>query len=466
MPAIGGLLSIARSGLMASQAQVTTASQNITNAQTPGYSRQRVTLQPNEPQQLPFGTFGTGVLVEGTIRTRDALLDDSFRRDSTAAAYNEERRDALQGVEDILGEPSNNGLASSLDQFWSSWGDLTTDPTSSTPRGVVRQRGEQLATQLNAFGNKIVETQALTRTRMLEAAGRVNALAQQVAEINARIVAAEANGRESPDMRDQRDMKIDELSALVGATAYRQSNGSVNVNIGGDSLVDGANFKPVRIQAPLNDPSKLSLALGEPPAAGTLTETMYFVGGQLAGMLDSYNTVLPGQLAKLDALASSIVSETNTRHATGFIGANPAGNFFAGTGTTARTIRLDTAIVSDVMNIAASGIANQSGDNSVALAISRLRDTPVTLLGQTATINDGYRTIVSELAIGVSAANGTAKAARTLASQTDGRRDSVKGVSIDEEMVNLMKFQQSYAAAARLINVVDEMSQTLINLGR
>lgn len=466
MVSIGGLLSIARSGLMASQAQVTTASQNITNAQTPGYSRQRVTLQPNTPQQLPFGTFGTGVLVDGTERMRNALLDDTYRRDVTSAAYNEERRDALQAVENVLGEPSDTGLASSLDQFWSAWSDLSTDPTSSSAKGVVRQRGAQIASQLNSFGNKIIEAQTLARTRMLELTDRVNALSQQVAEINARITAAEASGHESPDMRDQRDMKVDELSSLVGATAYRQPDGSVTVSIGGDSIVDGANFKIVRVQAPLNDPTKLSLALGPTGPGGASTETMYNIGGQMSGMMESYNSIYPDSLARLDSIAAAIVSQTNAVHTTGFIGGTQAGNFFAAGGTTARTIALDSTIASNVNNVAVSGIANESGDNSIARALSQLRDTRISLNGQTVSINEGYRTVVSQISIGVSAANGTATSARTLASATDARRDSVKGVSIDEEMVSLMKYQQSYAAAARLINVVDEMSQTLINLGR
>jgi flagellar hook-associated protein 1 len=122
--------------------------------------------------------------------------------------------------------------------------------------------------------------------------------------------------------------------------------------------------------------------------------------------------------------------------------------------------------VNDVNRIAASGISGESGDNSVAISLSRLRDAAVPVNGQTVSISEGYRNVVASIATRVNGASGTATAARTLASQTDARRESVKGVSIDEEMVNLMKFQQSYAAAARLISVVDELSQTLINLGR
>ena len=462
----GGLLSIARSGLTASQAQIATTSQNVANAQTPGYSRQRVRVSASYPQVLPQGIFGTGVQVDGVERMRNALMDTGFRRDSQSASYAEERRDALQAVEDILGEPSTTGLASSFEQLWSAWSDLSTNPDSAAARSVVRQRGQQVAAQLNQYGNQIVDAQTVVRTRLLESTDRVNALSAQVAEINQRIVAAEAAGQESPDMRDERDRKIDELSSLIGATAYPQADGSVNVNVGGDSLIDGANFKSVRVQAPLNDPTKLAIALGPLSASGGNTETMYQIGGAMSGMIDAYNTVFPDSLATLDGIASALVTSTNTVHRTGFVGTTAAGDFFDASRTTARTIRLDATIAASSNNIAASSLSGQTGDNSVALAMSQLRATQVTVNGTQASISEGYRTAVAGIAATVNAANGTAEAARTLTSQSEARRESIKGVSIDEEMVNLMKYQQSYAAAARLISVVEEMSQILINLGR
>jgi flagellar hook-associated protein 1 FlgK len=462
----GGLLDIARSGLRASQAQIAVASQNVTNAQTPGYSRQRLRVEPSYPQTLPHGAFGTGVKAEGAERMRNELLDWTFRRDSQGASFAEERRNALQSIENILGEPSTTGLASSFEQFWSSWSDLSTNPSSTAARGVVRQRGAQVAAQLNQFGNQIVDAQTVMRTRLLESVDRVNALAAQVADINARIVAAEASGNQAPDMRDQRDAKIDELASLVGATTYPQPDGSVNVNIGGDSLIDGVNVKTVRLQSPLNDPTKYGLALGGLSQSGGPTETMYQVGGGIAGMLDSYNDVFPTALAQLDGVASALVTNTNTLHRTGFIGTTSAGDFFDGTGTTARTIALDSSIEANVNLVAASGVSGQSSNNTVALAISQMRFSQFTVNGTSASIGEGYRTVVSGISANLSAANATAEAARTLATQADARRESVMGVSIDEEMVNLMKFQQSYAAAARLISVVEELSRTLIDLGR
>ena len=466
MPTFGGLLNTARTGLMASQAQIAATSQNVTNAQTVGYSRQRVLVTAAEPQLLPQGSFGTGVRVDGVERMRDELMDSGLRRDSQSASFHETRRDALQAVENILGEPSNTGLASSLDQLWSAWSDLSTNPDSNAARGVVRQRAVQVSAQLNQYGNQINDAATVTRTRLLDTVNRVNSLSAQVADLNSRIVAAEASGQQSPDMRDQRDLKVDELAKLIGGNAQQQNNGSVNIIVGGDSIVDGANFKPVRVQALSTDVTKLGIALGAAPSGGALSETMYQLGGEAAGFLDAYNNIYPGALSTLDGIASALVTTTNTVHQTGFIGAVAAGNFFDPTGTTARSIKVDASIMADASRIAASGIANESGDNAVALEMSQLRQTRVLVNGQTASISEGYRTVIGNLASTVNGANGTAEAARTLTSQSETRRDSVKGVSIDEEMVNLMKFQQAYSAAAKLISVVDEMSQVVINLGR
>jgi flagellar hook-associated protein 1 len=466
MANFGGILSVARSGLLASQAQISVASQNITNAQTPGYSRQRINQTANWPQQLPFGNFGTGVTISGPERMRNVLLDGTFRRGTDSASYHEERRDTLQGIENVLGEPSSTGLASSLDQFWNAWSDLSTSPTSGAAKGVVRQRGAQVAAQLNSFGNQIAEAQTGARQRLIDSASRVNSLAEQIAEINQRIVSAEASGADSPDMRDQRDMKVDELAALIGATASPQANGSVTVNVGGDALVDGANFRRISVITLANDPEKIAVSLDPLTTSSAVREPMYVVGGQIAGTIDSHNTIYPDALARLDTIANVIVTETNARHSTGFVGATPAGNFFDGTRLTARTIRLDSAIAANVANVASSGVVNASGDNTVALSLAALRETLVNVGGQSMSIGEGYRNVVSGVATQVNSSNGTADAARALAQQTDVRRDSVKGVSIDEEMISLMKFQQSYAAAARLISVVDELSQTLINLGR
>ncbi|MCU0626800.1 MAG: flagellar hook-associated protein FlgK [Gemmatimonadaceae bacterium] len=464
MSSFGGILSVARSGLLASQKAVTVASNNITNAQTPGYSRQRVVLRTNEPVQLPQGSFGTGVLVDNVERVRDVLLDDTFRQDTASATFSEQRRDTLQAIERVWGEPSETGLAAGLEQFWNAWGDLAATPTSAAARSVVRQRGQQVSQQLNTFAARLGDMVSQSRAQTIETVSRINALAREIGALNSRIVPAESGGIEAPELRDQRDLKVDELASLVGATAIEAPDGSINVQIGGDTIVDGSQVKEIEIRAPIGRPDELGVALvgrGVGPI-----ETIAQVGGRLAAQLQDFNGTIPNAQAAVDEIARALVTEVNAIHRTGFVGADPAGDFFDPAATTASGIRLDAAIAADAGLIAAADTAGESGNNGVALRLSQLRSTTVTVDGQVQTIGAAWRGMVTTTAIGANAADAAAVSSRTLASQTDARRESMKGVSIDEEMVNLMRFQQSYAAAARLISVVDEMSQTLINLGR
>lgn len=467
MSSFGGILSIARSGLLASQQGVTIASNNITNAQTPGYSRQRAVFRTGEPVQLPFGSFGTGVFTQDVQRMRNVLLDDTWRQDAAAASRNETARDTLQAIERIWGEPSDTGLAAGLEQFWNAWSDLAAAPTSGAARAVVRQRGQQVGQQLNTFATRLDEMALQQRTRLTETVSRVNALAREIGAINTRIVAAESGGTESPELRDQRDLKVDELASLVGATAIEAADGSINVQLGGDTLVDGAEVKQIELRAPNGFPDRMGVALvGD--GVGPI-ETLAVIGGRLGAQLDDFNETIPDAMASIDAIAAALVTEVNAIHRTGFVGATAAGDFFdtnGPTALTARGIRLDAAIVADPGAIAAADAANEAGNNGVAIRLGQLRSTAVTVGATTQSIGAAWRGTVTGTAIAANAADAASTAARTLADQTDARRESVKGVSIDEEMVNLMKFQQSYAAAARLISVVDEMSQTLINLGR
>ncbi len=468
MSSFGGILSIARSGMLASQQAVTVASNNIANAQTPGYSRQRVQLRTGEPVQLPFGSFGTGVFVDGVDRMRDVLLDDTFRQDQAIAAWNEQTRDTLQGIERVWGEPSDTGLAAGLEQFWNAWSDLAAAPDSAAGRSVVRQRGQQVAQQLNTFAVRLDDMQRQARGQIDETVGRVNALAREIGAINTRIVQAESGGVQAPEMRDQRDHKVDELAALVGATAQESADGGIIVTIGGDVLVDGGQIvKQLEAFTP-GGSTTVTVAFAVPPdrPINGPREKLHGLGGKLAAQVIDHDETIPDARARIDEIAEALVTEVNAIHRTGFVGATAAGDFFDPARTTARGIRVDAAIMADPGAIAAADAANEPGNNAVALRLSQLRSTAVAVGGQTQPIGAAWRGAVTTTAIRTNAADAAATSARTLASQTDARRESVKGVSIDEEMVNLMKFQQSYAAAARLISVVDEMSQTLINLGR
>jgi flagellar hook-associated protein 1 len=473
---IGSIFNMARTAMNAQQTAVQIASQNISNAETDGYSRQRVDLAASTPTVFPWGSIGTGVTIAGVSRARDALLDATFRGDSASASAAQTTSDALSQIQGIFGEPSDNGLGASLDAFWSAWGDLANDPTNSAAKSVVRQTGSTVASTLNRFARQLDSLDQSNREGMNADVTQINSLTSQVATMNREIVGVEATGNSANDLRDARDKMLDQLSGLVGGQVVERSNGAVAVYVSGRMLVDGAAVNSLE----MNDgqPPTVSFAGSANPLDG--------IGGSLGAKIDLSANRIPVVMARLDSMASGIVQTVNAIHSTGqiFTGnppvASAAGNFFdvtipppAGGDPllTARGMRLSPSLAG-ASDVAASGAsATGPGNNDVATALAALRDTAITFTSGATTLgtssaSDFYRQTVSDLATSTQQAQDDATVQHTLASNADTRRQSVSGVSTDEELINIIQHQHAYQAAARLVNVVDEMSQTLIDLGR
>jgi flagellar hook-associated protein 1 FlgK len=459
---IGSILNMARSGMNAQQTAVQVASQNISNATTEGYSKQRVELATALPTVFPYGSVGTGVDIKTISRARDAMLDTTYRTDSSSQSRAETTSAALREIQSVFGEPSDSGLAASLDAFWSAWNDLASDPTNSAAKSVVRSAGDNVASTLNRFARQLDQVDQNNRESMNADVGRLNALSQQVAGFNKQIVTAESNGNTAPDLRDARDRLLDEMSQLTGGQIVERSSGAVAVYVGGRMLVDGATANPIQ----MNDgqPPTISFAGSAVPLDG--------IGGSLGAKIDVSANRVPAVLAQLDAIASSLVQNVNAAHNGGktYSGNPPvggvAGNFFevttpapAGTDPylTARGIRLASTLASAADVSASGAAATGPGNNATASTIAALRDS---------TIGNDFQSLIGSLATSARQADDDAAVQKTLAANASARRESVSGVSTDEELISVIQHQHAYQAAARLVSVVDDMTQTLIDLGR
>jgi flagellar hook-associated protein 1 FlgK len=470
MPSLEGLLNIARSAIAAHRAAIDIAGHNIANAETDGYTRQRIALTAGVPATSTFGVFGTGVTVATVERTRDTLLDEQVREQAARSADASTRSDMLGRIESVFGEPSTNGLASALDAFWNSWSELATSPSSSTAKIGVQQAGAIVALTFNRYATGLSDLETAIRGEVSGVVTQVNQLAAQIAAVNARIAVTEAGGHSANDLRDERDRLLDRLSQLVPITVIAQSNGSNRVTIGGLGLIDGAMAKSLA----LGSGTPLTVTIGGGP------DNLRLSGGKLAALLDVANTDLPAARSALDALAASLINEVNALHVTGWsppFGA--AGNWNPATPPTgsgieffdttpangdARNIRLSATIAANAQAIASSAALNAPGDNAVASAIAGLRDFAATAPGNS--FGGGYRALIASVANGKAAAAKSAQVYDTLASQAATRRASADGVSIDEELVGLISHQQAYGAASKIIQAVDEMMQTLLDAKR
>ena len=486
MSTFGSILSIARTAIAAHQTAVQVVSQNVANAETEGYSRQRAELFPRTPQRFGYGSIGTGVEVTNVIRMRNVMLDTAYRRESASAEGFGFRRDALSQIEAIFGEPSDQAMSSALDAFWSSWSDLSNNPGSPSAQAVVRQRGIEVASTLNRFASRLSDMEANSRAQLSTTVDEINRLAGQLADLNTQITTAEVGGNMAPDLRDSRDRVADQLAKLAGARLMPQSNGTLSFLIGGSAIVDGNSARPLEVRP------------GSPTSVGIVgaPDPLLQLEGSLGAIVSVLNTDLPDVRAKLDTLAMGIVNGVNFLHTSGWTAAGdalgnanwnvatpPTGsrvNFFDPARTTAASISISAEVSTNAAVIASGTTQNAPGDNSLALRIGALRDgtgiaalqtamgnaafaAQVALTGG-ATYGDSFRNTVTGVGMQARAADNSASVYETLASQAETRRSSVSGVSIDEELTLLLRHQQAFQAASRLVNTADEMAQSLLEM--
>jgi flagellar hook-associated protein 1 FlgK len=471
---LGSILNSARSGMAAQTLAVQVASQNIANADTDGYSRQRVELATSISTSFPYGNVGTGVTVSDITRSRDSMLDAQYRQDSAGQTQADTTSAALDQIQQVFDEPSDSGLSATLDQFWSSWSDLSNDPSSGAAKAAVRQSGDSVASTLNRFASQLDAQDETNRESANADVSQINQLAAQVVDYNKQIISQESGGHTASDLRDARDRVLDQLSTLTGGQTVERSNGNAAFFVGGRMLVDGAVSK----QMEYTDGQPPTLKFTDDP------QTLNGVGGKLGAEVDISANQIPKVMAQLDSIAKTLVTTVNSIHngATAYSGTPPvattAGNFFSvGTGAstdpafTARGIKLDASL-SSADAVAASAANSGSGNSDVATAMANLRDQTMAITDSTGTtvstdsIGGYFNQTVGDLATATKYSQDNSTVQATLASNSLARRTSVSGVSTDDELVSVIQHQHSYQAAARLVTVVDQMMQTLVSLGQ
>jgi flagellar hook-associated protein 1 FlgK len=456
MPSLGSILSIARSGMATAEAGIQVASQNISNASTPGYSRKRLSLTPGPQQRLADVIYGTGVRVEDVTRLRDRYLDATFRSETSTQSEQQARSGLLARIEGMLAEPTDRGLANTIDAFYSSFSELASDPSSDTARTLVLEQSRQVASRFGQLATGLDQIRQETEDRVASGVQRANDIVRNVAQLNRRIVADEAAGDTSGDLRDQRDLLVDELAGLADIQVVDRQDGSVGITIDGVAVVDGA-FA-----------SELEIRLG---AGGTLeiaregvANPIPSIGGALEGLVDVVNRDIPEVRTRIDDLVESFVQSVNTIHNTGANASDTTGiDLFDPAGVTADTIAVAITDAADVVAGTPDGSgAYRAGENDVAIEIAGLRD--VALGGIGATAGEVLSSLVSDVASAVRFTRETSEVARGMAEQADTRRQEVSGVSTDEELISLIQYQTAYGAAARVISTADEMLQTLLTM--
>jgi flagellar hook-associated protein 1 FlgK len=458
-----------RRALFTQQRALDVTGHNIANANTEGYTRQIADMSASLPYTVPaFNSpvtplqVGTGVDITALRRVREGFLDAQIRKETSTFGYWESKRDALKKIEVILREPSDNGLRTVMDQFWSSMQELSKNPESEGVRALVRETGITLANTFNQLSKQFTDLQTDADTSIGIKVSEANNYASQINALNKQISVLQAAGQNANDLRDKRDLLVDKLAKIMNITYSEDAAGIMTITVGGVNYVDAATATTGIINTINKTGAGATLNWTLPPA-GPVTVT----GGEIYGLNEVYATITTNYLIDLNSLASTFASEVNTLHSAGFgLGAVPptGNNFFAGgPPITAANLQVAAPILADLKNIAAASTAAGSpGDGSNALKMAQLKQ-KLTMSAGTVTFDDFYRSLASRLGVQSQEAIRMSDNQDFLLAQLKNNRNEISGVSLDEEMTNMVRFQQSYNAAARLVTAMDEMIDVVVN---
>jgi flagellar hook-associated protein 1 len=422
-------------GLLAQQRALNTTAHNIANSNTIGYTRQTTTMQASAgTAESPAGLIGTGVDVVSYQRARDAFVDIQLRAQTMLKGYHDATSDGLQQVELALNEPSDNGLSKLLEKFWSSWQKVGSTPEDLPTRQALVQSAATLAGGLQSLRSQLDTIASQTASNITITTQDVDTTVADIGAIDAQIRTAVANGQgPSNDLLDKRDVLLDKLGSLVNLKTTEQPDGTVTLEIGAFTVLSGAT----------------PTSIGSVAALGT-----NLTSGKLAGLRDLATTVA-GYTTRADALAVSLRDTVNAYQASGYTlgGTTTTEPFF--TGTDASNLAANPNLLADPRLVAASAAANEPGNGQNAYAIAALRGG--------AAVDGAYTSLVVDIGSDSASAQRSATNAGVLADALTGRRESLSGVSLDEEMTNMLRFQRGYQAAARALSAMDELVDVLVN---
>jgi flagellar hook-associated protein 1 len=456
MPGLFQGLEIGKRALLTHQYSLQTIGHNIANASTPGYSRQRVTITQTKPENLAFGSIGTGVTASDVRQVRDLFLTDQYRDAQKSFGQWSYKNGVLSQIESAVNEPQDNAIGALLNGFFDAWAELSTNADSASNRSNVVAQSNKLVDGLHQLASRLQSLRQSIDSDLDNFTSEVNRLTKEIANLNQQIKTAELGGQTANDLRDQRDLLTDQLSEIIDVRTKEKPNGETMVYMGAMVLVDGSDSFDIGVKA-VNENGTFTHKF---VWSGTDVELQNY-SGQMAGLLESRDELIPRYLDQLNELTRTLVEQVNTLHMSGYAADGSAGvAFFDPNFTDAATIKLNTLIELDSTKVVAS--LTQDSDNLIALGLSELRDKGV-MNGNTTTMNEFYNSFVGGLGITTNESESFSQNFELLVQQIDNQRQAVQGVSLDEEMANLIKAQHAYDAAARVITAMDEALDTVIS---
>jgi flagellar hook-associated protein 1 FlgK len=451
---LSATLSLAVSALAAEQGALSETANNVANVNTPGYSRKRPQFSENSPIVLGPLTFGTGVSLDNTASVRDPILQLRIQQETGTQGELSSFVEAMQQVEAQFNNQGGD-IGAQLSALFSSIGQLSTSPASLSLRQGVLTAASNLASVISNTARNLQGQQSSLDLSVTQAVQQVNTLTQQIAKVNSQIASLENLHQDASAFIDQRDVLIGQLSGLIDVAQIQTESGISLTTSDGTALVAGTQ----------------AFSLATQPGAGGFEHifaqgndiTSSLTSGQLGGLIEVRDQKIPALLSSLDTLAAGISNSFNSANGQGFdLKSNPGVALFAPPPASGSGAAAGMAVaITDPALIAASSDGS-AGSNGNLANFSAIHDQKA-FNGETP--SDFYANLIFTIGNDVSNGSTEQQASQLVLQQLQDQRGSISGVSLDEEAANMVQYQRAYDAAARVVDTVNQMLETVINMG-
>ncbi|MBT4792979.1 MAG: flagellar hook-associated protein FlgK [Halobacteriovoraceae bacterium] len=486
------LFSIGRSSLRTSKKSLATTSHNIANANTEGFSRQKVTAENNTPIQSGKNVFGTGVNIKTIKRVHDKLVEKKLNHSLSDYNFNKERTSQLSNIEELFNEINSDGMNKILNRFFNSFRELSNQPENNVVRTLVRDNASIVISDFKRIGNEITRVKDGIDKKIESVAFDANQQGKVIASLNKEITRLENMGGETGDLRDQRDNAVRVLSDLFEIKTYEDENSQYVVNIvGAGSLVAGGSVNTLRVGkvggdevGSYKDESRTEIFFEAGGSKTSISENIE--SGMVAALVKTRNVEIVNLRKQLDEMAHGLIGITNAIHKKGYVnkplptdqngnvindpslGKVTDINFFKeskGLSQASLNIDLSDEIQADVKNITTGLSPNSPGDNRIAIAISKVQHEKL-LGGGSKTFEESYLESIGSIGLATNKSKLNTEQSKGILAQAKNIKERLSGVSIDEEATNMVKYQHAYEASAKMIKTADEMFDSVIGMMR
>jgi flagellar hook-associated protein 1 FlgK len=467
-----GTLNLASQSMQTQMTAIEVTGQNIANVNTPGYSRQTANITTSPDVQSGIGPEGTGSTVTSIDQVVSQLLNSQIQSQSSTSGYWSAQQSALQSAQDAVDEylsgsstsstssttdssaASSSGLSSLLSNFFSAFSSLATSNSASNQQAAV-SAAQNLASSFNNADTALSSVRGSLNDSLTSDVSSANQLLTNIASLNQEINNAEADGGNANDLRDEREQDLENLSGLTTISTSTSNNGAVNVTIGGQALVSG-----YTVNDTLQTYDAGSGQLLVETASGGVPLTL--TGGSIQGTIDARDNTLATVQSNLNTLANTVITQVNNILDNGYNSTGGTGNTFF-TGSDASSIAVNASLVNNPSLLQIAGSSTSTGDTSLALQVSDLSSTAQSALNDQ-TFSGSYDGTITDLGTALDDANTEVTDQTTVSNMLSTQRSSVSGVDLDQEMTNMLTYQQAYQASAEVVTTLNTLLGDTMNM--